>query len=277
MQPTIYLSLSCLFVVLMGCQSSGSNATPKENQYKANDPNRPLVDSQYKLSADREKFNQMRGEIPTEKQSENDELAFTLQLLNGDNLTKRPEKLREQFDSALRKKREKIQKDLTREREDFTKKERKDREAFLKSQADARVEFNRNKHGKEEREPFFTDLDEKRRNYFATEREKRNDFESDINERRKNFEDYAREKNNEMNEEYRAYVRRFHDAEQEKKKAKEKAEATANPNASANSVDTPVVSPPPVSEKPKSGSSQKDFEEFNSIPKTGGTPLESGQ
>jgi hypothetical protein len=223
-----------LGVILIGCSSTSSS---RKNIYSEADPNKPLVDSKYSLTADRAKMDEARAAVPPEKKKENDELALILQLTA--EVRKSPSDIRSEFDKVVHKKRELMDKDLRREREDFTKKEKKERDAFLKTQSDARESYNKEKHTRDEKAEFYKDQDGKRRDYFADERERRNDFESDIRDKRKNFDDYIREKNNEFNQEYRAYSRRY---EEMKKAERAKKEETKTLNQSMAPKVEPFVS-----------------------------------
>lgn len=199
---------------------SGCAGAQRSNYYKEPNESRPAVDEKYRLSADRKKFEELRNEIPQDTQKQNDEVAFTLQLMSEVKLS--PSSVRSKFDSALRKKREVFQKDLQKEREVFNKTEQKNRDVFLKSMDSERKDFLKFKHPKEERDDFFSKQDEKRKEYFENQRERRADFESDVTERRKNFEDYTREKTNEFNQDWRAYQKRYEENEKQKKLEKDK-------------------------------------------------------
>ena len=244
------ISITVFLLFQMSCANSPTNT------YRSSDESRPLVDDKYRLTADRQKFDEVRAQVPDNKKTENDEIAFILQLMSDP--SKNPSSVREKFDSALSKKREKFSKDIQREREDYTKKERQERELFLKKMEDERKDFLRSKHGKEERDDFFNRQDEKRKDYFETQRERRNDFEADVTERRKDFEDYARGKASEFSQEYRAFQRRHDEYEKGKEKAK-----------------TPEAAQPAA---PQQAPEVKSFlQEFMDIPSNPGTTLESGE
>lgn len=211
MKHIIFLSL--LSLVLTACQSGEKSS----NQYKSAEEaaERPLVDSKYSLAADRQAMEEYRTQVPETKKQENDELAMALGWTQ--NLDKQPSKIREQFNSLLKKKRAAIDKDLKKEREQFNKEERKKRDDFLKQQKDEREAFKKHKSTREESQSFFKDQSDRRNEFFANERERRNDFESDVRERRKNFEDYAREKTNTFNQDLRDYQKRYDEAKKVKK------------------------------------------------------------
>jgi Skp family chaperone for outer membrane proteins len=251
-------------LLIVACSSSSE--TP-DNAYRKADDGRPLVDEKYSLQADRKALDEMRSQIPPEKKRENDELALVLGMLN--ETKKSPADVRNQFDTALRKKRSLFDKDLTKERETFTKEERKKREAFLKSQTDQRTVFNREKHSREERTEFFKDLDGKRSEFFSVERDKRNDFESDVRERRKSFEDYVREKQNDFNQEHKAYVKRYDEMKkQEREKAKEKENSSSGSGASVQ---------PKSPSNSYSDEAQALEDELEAIKQRAGTTLQPGE
>lgn len=209
-----YSVLTLLSILVLTACGSSEKAS---NQYvsAAEAANRPMVDSKYSLSADRQAMEEYRSQIPEAKRQENDELAQTLSWTQ--TVDKAPSKIREAFNSALKKKRTAIDKDLKAEREKFTKEERKKRDEFLKQQKEARDEFKKRKSSREESQSFFKEQNDRRQEFFANEREKRNDFESDIRERRKNFEDYAREKTNTFNQDLRDYQKRYDEAKKAQK------------------------------------------------------------
>lgn len=205
-----------IFTGLLGCETSG-----QRNRYKPeSDEIAPLVDPKYSLAADRQRFDELRKNIPAEKKAANDDQALILQLTS--DVKRNPSEVRGVFDQMMRKKRDLIDRDLRREREDFNKVERKAREAFLREQASAREPSKTKKMNKEQRSDFFKEQDLKRKDFFSDEREKRGDFESQAREKRKNFEDYARGKTNEFNAEMRSFQKRFDD---NKKKEAQKKDA----------------------------------------------------
>jgi hypothetical protein len=218
--PVLVLS-AILISLVVGCVGR----SPRPNYYKSSDQAGAVVDEKYRLSSDREALDKLRTEIPENKKQENDELAFTMQLMSSE-YKKTPGDVRDRFNDALRKKREKFQKDLQKERDEFTKKERKDREDFLKSMTNEREDFLKLKRKGDERTEFFEKQDEARKVYFETQRERRDDFESNITEKRKNFEDYAREKSTDFNEEWRLYQKKYdeHQKDLEKNRHQEKGE-----------------------------------------------------
>ena len=188
--------------VLAACSSPG----PKSEDA-------PLVEDKYRLSADRQAFDEIRGQVPAEKKIQNDEMAFVLQKMDGHTS---PTAVREAFNSAMSKKRDVFQKDLTKKREAYVKDEKVRREEFLRGLERERNDFKGKKADSETRRRFFDDIDARRRDFFAGEREKRDDFEAQIRDQRKNFDDYLRERRDEFNAEHRAYQKRY-DEEQKAK------------------------------------------------------------
>lgn len=209
---SICFVLSCL-QLFSACALNSTNAEPR-NQYKTNDPDRPLVDDKYSLADDRKVLQDLRTQVPEQKQRENDELALILKLT--ETVDRPPSDIRNKFDQMVRKRRETFDRDIQKERDQFTKVERRERDLFLKEQQKKRDDYNKEKHTREEKNEFYKEADEKRSQFFADSREKRDDFEADIRERRKNFEDYIREKNNSFNQEMRSYSERYNAKEREK-------------------------------------------------------------
>ncbi len=201
------------FLAFTACQTNEKGSNQYRSAEEATD--RPLVDSKYSLAADRKAMEEYRSEIPPNKKQENDELAQAISWTQS--IDKAPNKIREEFNSSLRKKRNAIDKDLKSERERFNKEERKRRDDFLKQQKQAREDFKKKKSSREESQAFHKEQSDRRQEFFANEREKRSDFESDVRERRKNFEDYVREKTNSFNQEIRDYQKRYDEAKKPKK------------------------------------------------------------
>lgn len=205
------LALICsVWVLGFSCSSSSEKSSIDQ----------PLVEDKYRLTKDRDSLEEIRKDVPPERQAENDELAFMLQWMG--KVEKHPSQIREKFNSVVSKKRQVFQKDMTRRREDYVKKERKDREVFNKEIEKTRKSFVASKPAPEERREFFNDLETKRKDFYTDQREKRDDFEADMRDRRKNFEDYIRERNMEFNQEHRAYTKRYEDDQKQKREAKKK-------------------------------------------------------
>jgi hypothetical protein len=209
-------------LVLPFCISCSSAQTQDESK--------PLVDSKYKLSEDRNSFEELRKDIPVQKRSENDELAYVLQLMSQNQHT--PSQVRDKFNTVLRKKRELFQKDMKKKREEFVKAEKKEKDEFLKNIEVERKDFSRNKVSSDQRREFYSDIEAKRKDFFAGQREKRDSFESDMRDSRKNFDDYAREKTSEFNQEHRAYSKKFDEIKKEKEEQKKKGSSAAPTNSS---------------------------------------------
>jgi hypothetical protein len=183
----------------LGCQVQTTRDAGNEN--KVEGPT--LVDPKYSISKDRSEFDKLRESIPAEVRQSNDEKALMAEWFSEVKLE--PEKIRDKFDTIVRKKRELFNKDLTKQREAFNKEEKKKREEFLKDLEEERKDFLKRKVDKDKRAEFFNEQDEKRRNYFADQKDKREDFESNVREKRKDFEDYIKEKNNDFSSELKAY------------------------------------------------------------------------
>jgi len=259
------LFFSFYFLLMLGTACSTS-ANKSQNTYKEQDDSRPLVDDQYRLTADRKELDELRAQESHQQKIENDEIAFTLQLMTEVNRT--PSSIREKFDTAIRKKRDRFSKDITKERDIFTKYERKNREAFLKNMDQQRADFLKGKHSRDERKEFFDAQDQRRKEFFENYREKRNDFESDVTERRKNFEDYAKERRNDFNEAMRSYQKRYDEYLKNKREAEKQAAAGGKPGNADGSQ--PASDDGPIEVK-------SFLQEFMDIPPGAGTTLESGQ
>ncbi|MES2855719.1 MAG: hypothetical protein V4692_07645 [Bdellovibrionota bacterium] len=183
------------------------------------------VADEMSLKADRTELDELRKDIPEDLKKENDELALVLSMMKDG--TEEPGKVRDRFNTAVRKKREKSDKLMRKQREDFTKLERKTRDEFLKTQKSEREKFvdKAKKRSSDERRDFFNEQDTKRRDFFSNQSDSRREFESKITEDRKTFEDYVREQTNRFNQEHRAYSTGYYDrqkAEALKKRMDEK-------------------------------------------------------
>lgn len=188
-----------LFISTVSCQVETTRDSHNENKLEGS----TLVDPKYSLSKDRSEFEKLRESIPPEVRQSNDEKALMAEWFS--EVKMEPERIREKFDTLVRKKRDLFNKDLTKQREVFNKEERKKREDFLKELESERKDFLKSKADKDKRADFFNEQDEKRRTYFADQKDKREDFEANVREKRKDFEDYFKEKNNDFNSELKAY------------------------------------------------------------------------
>lgn len=159
------------------------------------------------LDGDRQALDELRKDVPEEKRKENDDLAFLLELFARDDQD--PAKIREKFDSTLRRRREVFDREMKKERETFSRAEKDRRDQFLAAQSAERETFKSRKTSSEVSRKFFKELDLKRTDFFQAEREKRNDFESDVRDRRKRFEDFVREKQTWFSQEHRAYKKKY--------------------------------------------------------------------
>lgn len=208
----VYLTV----LTAIGC----STLSRKTEVYSQED--RPLVQEKYLLKKDQEALEDLRKDLPEEVKKQNDETAYIYSMMA--EVAVEPSRIREQFQSKIRKKRELFDKDITKEREVFTKNERKLRDEFLKNQSKKRDAFFASKPTKEKRDEFFKEHEDLRKEYFANEREQRAEFDSSVRERRSNFEDYIRQMTNKFNQEHRDYSKRYDDLRKKKEKEKEDKE-----------------------------------------------------
>lgn len=200
MKSLIFIFTGTLLIFnLVACQVESTRPSNENGSASGT----TLVDPKYSLAKDRSEFEKLRESIPIEVRQINDEKALMAEWFS--EIKYEPEKIRDKFDSLVRKKRELFNKDLTKQREQFNKDERKTRQDFLKDLEDERKDFLKRKSDKEKRAEFFNEQDEKRRNFFSEQKDKREEFEGNIREKRKDFEDYLKEKNNDFNTELKAY------------------------------------------------------------------------
>lgn len=240
------------------------------------------VANEVSLKADRSAMDEARKDIPEEIRRENDEIAGLLSFVVRES-EEEPNRLRDRFNTALRKKRERSDRELRKKRDDFTATERKKREDFLKKLKTDRDEFTsgRRRSG-EERKRFFDDQDSSRREFFATERDLRKDFESSMQESRKNTEDYIREKQNAFNQDLRAYQQRYTERKRTmdlKKRAEEKARSLERAGKPVHQapLSVSVDAEPEARLLPASTPSPDPLAEFDKIPAGPGVPLAPGK
>lgn len=227
----------------------------------------PSLNSDISLKADRSDLDELRKDIPDEVKKQNDEVALVMSFLVRES-EEEPNRLRDRFNTALRKKREVVDKNLRRAREDFSSKERSDRDAFLKKTKESREDFLKSrKRAPDERKKFFDDQEDRRRSFFAEQQEKRKDFEMKIQDERKGLEDSIREKQNAFNQEWRAYQARYTERKKQlelKKKMEQKGQDIQRERGQA-------VAPSAV----PSTTSPSAVDEFDRIPSGPATPLKT--
>jgi hypothetical protein len=224
MKNDLSISKLCLLTFLIGfistsCESlqfdrnQDSGLAQSENPLKQTEP--AEVPSKYRLQEDREKFAELRSEIPQQKKEENDEKALMLELTA--ELKQPPDRIRDKFDKLKRKKRDYFERDMKSLRKEFTENERKQREITNADLKRERESFKFKKASSEQRKQFFSDLEAKRKLQQSDLKQKRDDFEADVREKRKDFEDYMRVKQNEFNQELQIYRTKWQQREREKR------------------------------------------------------------
>ena len=208
--------ISVLFVLMFcACQQAISQPNVESSSPTATKVNAPLVDEKYSIKEDREKFEELRKNIPPEQQRQNDELAAMESFFSDSK--KNPTDVRARFQKIISKKRDLFNKDMTKQRESYVKNERKMREDFVKSLEKERQAYvSDKKQSREQRKEFFDQLDLKRKDFFSSQKEKRDEFEANARDARKNFEDYIKEKTDTFNQEHKAFVKKH---EEEKRQA----------------------------------------------------------
>jgi hypothetical protein len=210
--------LSCQ--VLLACAHSSPEAERENDRQRVKEE----LSGEMSLKADRDRLQELRKEIPLERQKSNDELALYLQLMKQGKET--PETVRQRFTSLVQKRRASYRDKVSKLRDDYYHSEVKRRNEFLADQKARRESYLRSKRPSEETREFFSQQDRERQSFFSEERTRRQSFEAELNAQSKDFESYMREKNNEFNEQYRLYAKQFADAAREKA---EKEKAKNNP------------------------------------------------
>ena len=238
------------------------------------------------LRADRSQLDDFRKEIPEEIKKSNDEIAMIMSFIVRDS-EEEPNRLRDRFSTALRKKREATDKKLRRAREDFTRHERADRETFLKKSKEERERYVASaKRTSDERKIFFDDQEDKRKTFFADQTEARKDFEQHVSEERKAVEDYNREKQNAFNQEYRTYQTRYTERKKQmdlKKRMEEKSHDLERggkpvmPVTPGNGLNGEASAVDAASTNTAVARPADPLAEFDQIPKGAGVPLAPGK
>ena len=212
---------TAMFAFASGC----SHQPSPERRARVLAKSKPgTVSEEVSLKADRAKLDEYRKEEDTETKQSNDELAGILELMSRPD--EEPSRIRERFNSLLRKKRDKMDKLLRAKRENFSSAEKKAREAFTKNEEGARASFLKRVHPSDERKEFFDDQEQKRRSFYEASGDKRKEFEEAVTDERRTFEDYVREKTDLFNQEYNNYTARYHErqsGERLRKQARDKA------------------------------------------------------
>ncbi|GEM_PF-3987690 len=236
----------------------------------------PMRSSEISLAADRKELDQLRQEMPDDVKKQNDELALVLSFLkDGD---EDPNKLRDRFQTALRKKREAVDKNHRRRREDFNRSEREAREKFTAEQKAGREDFLGRRRSSADQKRYLEGQEEKRRRFYADAQERRKDFEAQITEERRDFESLVREKTNFFNQEWRGYRERW----TERKRLldeKKRREAKAAKSAAADQAKAEAESGAKTlggSTRGSSGPAPTSLDEWDQIPSGPATPLGAG-
>ena len=229
---------------LSGCQSSqpvadtngalASGSAPGSNSdSSANSNSNPNSVTEYSLSEDRSKLDQLRAEIPAATRKKNDDLAFILK--NMGEVKRPPSEVREKFNTAIYRLREKFEKDMSQNRESFNSSERQNRESFSKGMDDQRKALNDNKKmSQKEKKQKYDELENKRKDFYAKEREGRFQFESNFRQKRADFDDMIRSQTQEFNREHRTYSKRYEDWTKENEKLNKLKQKSTYGNSSAD-------------------------------------------
>ena len=170
------------------------------------------------LKADRDRFAELREEIPKNQQQTNDELALYLQLMGQG--TEQPGVVRDKFQVLVQKRRLKFREKVSKLREQYKAEETKRRDEFLAEQKSKRNSFISRRNDSKTSRAFFAEQDKMRLAFFAEERERRANFEGEILAQSKDFESYMKERNNEFNEQYRLYSKGYYERKVQKAEAK---------------------------------------------------------
>jgi hypothetical protein len=205
----IFSILALMYTVtgLWSCQIN----SPRQELNVVQSPSEPRklpepgkVDPKYSISSDRKKFEELRSEVDETQKVTNDERALFSEWMA--DVSMEPYRVRDSFDTLVRRKREEFNKDITRLRERYGKEEKKSREAYSKNLEEKRSDLKGAALDREARQSAFNELETQRRDYYLNEREKRDEFEAEVRTSRKDFDDYIKRRTDEFNAEYKSYL-----------------------------------------------------------------------
>ena len=199
------LGLLISFVFILG--SCAGIEKRMEQQNNKNQGDKPQDGVEVSLKQDRSELKELRKDIPIQKQRENDELAYLLNMLREDREIN-TSSVRQRFNRELRKRRNIYKKVMKKRRDEFTKNQKRAREEFVAKQKSERTSFNRSTKDREDRAQFFSEQDQERRTFFGDQRDRSSAFRDETNQRQRNFNDEIREKQKEFNQLIRDYDRR---------------------------------------------------------------------
>lgn len=202
-----------ILVLATGC----SKPVKKPDQVRREDRDRieNELSNEVSLKQDRSSLDELRSEIPPEKQKTNDELAMFLELMQ--HSREQPALMRERFSSAVERKRSSFRQKVERLRSDFRNRETREREEFLSGLEKNRESFFRRRHSTSEIQTFSASQEKARSRFLSSERDRRQNFEAELNTTSKDFDSYMRERQNEFNEQLRLYSKRLSEQPKEKK------------------------------------------------------------
>lgn len=190
-----------VFSLALGCMSQEKAAPPPSAKV------REELGQEISLKADRAQLDELRKEIPAEKQQANDELALILKLMNDEK--QEPVEVNRRFAYLLQKRRESFTKKSQRLRENYRREENDRRRKFLDAAKKVRDEkLKKKKKGDSHRE-FLAEQERERQQFFADERDRRKDFEEEMSIQSADFNSYMREKQNEFNQQFELYRQRY--------------------------------------------------------------------
>ena len=216
------LFLSC---VVFGCQiktergESPAATTDSSAEQTAHEKlkNTTRQNERYSLSEDRAKFDDLRKDIPADKKSSNDEKALFMEWMSND-LVREPSDIRAKYSALVMRKRENFNKDMNKIRDQYSKEETKRKDVFTKDIAEERAQIKDLRVTRERRTEMYSEIDSKRKDFYAQLREERDSFETDYRQKRKDFEEYLKEKGDIFYAELKEYTAKFNDAKKAKSK-----------------------------------------------------------
>lgn len=215
-----FLFFSC---VVFGCQiktERGESLVTDLNSSEEETAHEKLksttrLNERYSLKEDRAKFDELRKDIPADKKSANDEKALFMEWMSND-LVREPSDIRSKYSTLVMRKRENFNNDMNKIREQYSKEESKRKDTFNKVLAEERAEIKDKNVSREQRTELYSELDSKRKDFYAELREDRDSFEVDYRQKRKDFEEYLKEKSDIFYAELKEYTLKFNEAKKAK-------------------------------------------------------------
>jgi outer membrane murein-binding lipoprotein Lpp len=256
-----------LLLISVGCASGQKSQSASSNPANLADQ----LDEEVSLKSDRDKFVELRKDIPEKQQVNNDELAMDLELLA--KVDKKPSRIRSQFQRQVSKLRNNFRKKSKRIRTDFRDVQKKQRDTFLKSLKMQREQFYSRKPDRDKSKEFYAKQDVERKDFFADQKDQRKEFDAKMRQKSKDFNANMRERIRQFEEQLRLYKKNFTAKQKEEREAKREAQRAAREQKGPKVPQNGYFKTDPHLEK----ETQKIMQEFDEMKSKPGSDLKSGE